>query len=779
MPELTVSELIKAEFGQLILDKVLEFPMNKINIISYREVPLKIRSIIIENEREFHLIIDEKKHEIFHDCPSFLIYSKKKDKICIHLLKILLFLEEKYAISLFKKLDEYILTTEDFGSKKKSKNFLKLARNCFKCNNCVEGLSYLNKAIINQSDCGSIVENYLKTAIENSLFLEFFEFLKSGYENELDEYFKTYSGYIEEGFIKFLSGIKRYSFFNILLIIQALDIIFNIMNLSFLSNLKEKLAEMLRSENFNEKYFAYYLLMNNSIKLKKVNFEVDSLISAENLDDWKQILVDYFLAEINNFCVIDKLKLLKDQFKVFNIDKKFYHDNYKEYRNEIKELERKVHLRKFSYLKFLMEKFKVKRSKGEFLKKRNTYIIRHDSDNLKNPAYKYIICRLGFYGTENEIIKSTDLGVNYFMIRELFLDDLSSTPDILYYRKQFWGDLEDIQINPAEGISLMSKNISYKYEIEQKYSDINDIMIIEWDLANRPKQGSIVNAYGSPITIPDQNSPLYHDLKPFDLCYCKRTPVKIEGNIVKTINVITKCSFKDAINSVSKGMAFFEGFYPISLVKAVLEKNISPFEAYKIILYNSYKKFIPNYNIFVKAFRVFLFDFIKSESHYIFDELKIDPGEKANQIIILLNLTNELAGLDLPYADIIKKTMKPNLNISQFKSRFLEEIHNFIVSLLQNKKIGSTIVFDVKKMRHTPFYKYFKQILKIRKEEFESQSVRKMNDVYDISELNKTYYGKKFSQILKIGEQTRVWINKFHKISEFSRRLGLKLTIKE
>ena len=102
-------------------------------------------------------------------------------------------------------------------------------------------------------------------------------------------------------------------------------------------------------------------------------------------------------------------------------------------------------------------------------------------------------------------------------------------------------------------------------------------MIVEWDLANKPRQGSLVNAYGTQIVIPDQNNSLYHDLKPFDLCYCQKTPVKIEGNIIKIINVITKCSFKDAISSIEKGMAIIEGYYPLGLIRSVLSKNVSPF----------------------------------------------------------------------------------------------------------------------------------------------------------------------------------------------------------
>ena len=65
--------------------------MNKLTIISLKKYPIKIRSTILDDEREFHLIIDEEKKEIFHDCPSFLIHSNKDDKVCVHIIKLLIF----------------------------------------------------------------------------------------------------------------------------------------------------------------------------------------------------------------------------------------------------------------------------------------------------------------------------------------------------------------------------------------------------------------------------------------------------------------------------------------------------------------------------------------------------------------------------------------------------------------------------------------------------------------------------------------------------------------
>ncbi|MFX1257620.1 MAG: hypothetical protein ACFFAN_07170, partial [Promethearchaeota archaeon] len=687
-----------------------------------------------------------------------------------------------FAFEILTNFKDYKLTSEDFGSKKKSENFLLLSNNCFKTNNFVEGLSYLNKAIINQSECESIIENYLKKAIENNLYLEFFEFLKSGCENDLSSYFLQFNLYIEKGFKKFLNSALDYSFFNLLSIIESLNKIFEFIGFSFVRDLLNKLKKMVYSSNLKEKYFSIYFIKKNLEILINLNPFFKDLIDVKHFESFKDEILDYFFDEIDNLAIIDKLKLMKKQFEALEIPKERFYVRYKRYKEEIKELEKKVYLKKFSFLKLLMEKYNINITKGEFRKKRNTYIIKHDNENLKNPVYSYIISHLGFYGTESQVIKSSDIGVNYFIMKELFLDDLSSHPDILYYKEQFWGDEEeDFKINYIDGFSLLSENVNYKYDIDQKYSNIDDIIIIEWDLANKPRQGSIVNAYDSQIIIPDHNNSLFHDLKPFDLCYCNKTPIKIEGTIIKTINVITKCSFKDAINSICKGMAFVEGFYPLYLVKSVLCKEISPFKANEIAENNPNKLFVPKYSLFIKNFREFLFEFVKKEKDYIFEELKSDPKKKINQILTLLNLKNELAGLDLPYYNIMKNLFNQDLNLKQFKSKLLKKIHSFVKNVLERKEVGKTSIFDLKKMNHTPFFKYSDEIIKIRKEEFENSKVYEFNEKgeiwYNFLDISKTYYGLKILKILGLNEEAPIKKEQFRKFSKFASRLNLHLNL--
>ena len=78
MSRKSIPNLIIDKFGLNLYKKSVKFLSNKINIFYLNDNPIKIRSIILDNEREYNLIIDEKKNEIFHDCPIFLIHSEAR-----------------------------------------------------------------------------------------------------------------------------------------------------------------------------------------------------------------------------------------------------------------------------------------------------------------------------------------------------------------------------------------------------------------------------------------------------------------------------------------------------------------------------------------------------------------------------------------------------------------------------------------------------------------------------------------------------------------------------
>ena len=775
----SLSKTIIERFGERKYIKAQNFSENKINIINLQKDPLEVRAIILENERELHLIINEEKKEIYHDCPDFLIHMDKMDKICAHFLKVLLILDPGISSEIIKKLEDYRLTSEDFGSFKKSKNYLLLAETCFHQNNPVEGLNFLQKAIINKNECQEIVETYFQKSIENHLYIEFFEFLNFAIENDLTYVFSTYSGQIFKAFLSLIDSLQDYSFYNLIKILDSMKFIAFLKGHDKLfSMLFERFSDRLSEDKFKINYFIIFFIKKNQDFLLRLHQDFSELLDEKKLHNFKHRLIEYFKEQIDSFSVFEKVKLLKNQLPTLNIRTQEYIEDYKDYKREIKQLERKVLKKKFSFLKLLIDKYKVKKVKAEIRKKRNFYVISHDTENLKKSVYHYIIEHIGFYGHKEQYIKSNKLGENYFIVRALFKNNLKEFPDILYYKNQYWGENEDIELNSIDGYDLINKDINYNYKDYPFYKNRDDIMIIEWDLIKTPRQANIVSAYSSQIIIPDQNNSLFYDIKPFDLCICKKTPISIESNIIKKIQVLNKCTFKEAIQLVAKDVTFIEGYYSLSLVQKVRNKEINPFDAYAQLVKNENRNFIPNYKLFISSFKDFLTDFIDSEREYVFEELIKNPEKYAKQILVVSNLYQEVRGIDIDFTGIIKRILKDNYtDIPHFRREFINQMKRFISDLLEENEIGSTLILNLKKMKNTPFSKFYDEIIEVRRAEFENAVIKKIENRYDISELLETYYGQKFKKIADLGLKKVITAHQFVKIEKFAQKLHLNLNL--
>ena len=230
-------------------------------------------------------------------------------------------------------------------------------------------------------------------------------------------------------------------------------------------------------------------------------------------------------------------------------------------------------------------------------------------------------------------------------------------------------------------------------------------------------------------------------------------------------------------------MEYIEGYYPLSLVEFVEKKLISPFDANEILIQNPDKIFIPNYKEFVKDFQEFLFDYINKHREDIYHEFKLHPKERINQLTILLNLNTEIAGIAIQLDEIIDTLIPLSLNLHEFRKHLLEKIHKFIENLLKEKRVGSTAIFNLKKMHNTQFSKYSAEILKLRKLEFEQTSIYKVpsDDMvnYDIEQIKKTYYGHQILKILGLGNKTIIRQDLLNKLIKYATNLNLELKIKE
>jgi len=762
------NKLIKEKFGQPLFSMANKFIASQINIVRDVKTPIDFQAIVLDdNNREFHIIIDEKDYFIFHDCPYFL----KKNFLCFHIIKSLLIMPTNMAIKILNHLDQYTLISEDLGSKLKNKTYLIESKICFIQKNFVEGINYIKKAYLNKKDSTEIILNFIESSLRFNLLIEFFEFS----ELIVSDHTSIVVNFIDRVFKKLLPSINKHSLFVILRIIESMRKIFSLIKISFLGNYFEDIDKLLKSKNLNDKYFSIFLICNYFNQLEEINPKFKNILKAELLFDFQDKILEYFLKQIDNFCLIDELKLLINHFKIFNIEESKYLDVYKKYEAEINQLDKKAYLKKFAFLKIFSDKFKIKKSSLNLQKKRNLYYVVHDPKNMKIPAYKYIIDHIGFNPVNESVISSQEIGVNYFIFQELYEEDFNKT-DILYYKNQFWKD-KDQPISPQEGLTLLQDDIEHLDYIDSTLINPDNTILIEWDIANSPQKGCFVNAYDSRQIIPDPNNPLTPELKPFDLCFCKKEALSIEGNVLKTVQIIHKCTVQEAINAIANGMQFIERYLPLHLVKSVIEKEISAFDAYDIVNENPNETFIGNYENFKNAFNKFLFKFINEEKDLIYSNIAENPKNSYEKLILLMNLENLIAGINFDFSNILYKMVPKYKRLNNIKIAFIEEIHKFITQILKDNKIGSTKIFDLKKFTNTPFLKYVNEILYLRKNEFEKIILKKAYDKYDFTPFIQTYYGNFFSKMLKIPEKEIIYISEVDskKIKEYCDKLGLKL----
>jgi hypothetical protein len=152
-------------------------------------------------------------------------------------------------------------------------------------------------------------------------------------------------------------------------------------------------------------------------------------------------------------------------------------------------------------------------------------------------------------------------------------------------------------------------------------------------------------------------------------------------------------------------------------------------------------------------------------------------NEYIDEILTLFNLKIQISGLNFPFNEILRKAVKKQGNISEYKQIFLSEINRKIQKILESNKKGITDIFELKKMKNTPFQKFIPEIIKIRKEEFEGSPIYKKDKNYNISEIADTYYGKEIIRILEINDNEKISQIKLKKIKNIAKKLDLDLKI--
>lgn len=782
MEESKLSDYLKTYFGDDLYEKAQSFPNDNFKILLLREDPFQIRAVIFEKANIYHIIVEESLDKIYHECPSILMNETIEGKLCVHLIKLILTIKPNLAGRLLDLIEKYGISFIDSSSEEKSKNFLLLAQKSKDSGLILDSLDFLFKAgsLINNN---TLFKENLSVLIEQNKFLNFFYYL-GVFSKKFPHYFlENYYEIFLDGFSRCSNLIKDWKFLDIIQIIATIDkmlqnyeIFLKLFNDSFLN----QLDSLGSSTNFNENYFFYYFMNKYSNEVKLEEFNTIGESEAKKYRAFKNHLLKLIFNLFNGFYPIEYINLIEAHLEVFDIPLEKYITNFERYYQKVKDIDKTFYIRKFGFLKFLIKKNKIQKSKIELKEVNNLIVVEHNRNISSDYFYlEYLLSNLGFFGEKKNIIKPRDIGLNFFLFKYLFKVDWKKNPSITYFNMKYWGKSANKNIKSKQGLPLLRYGVDYTHDVGLEFLNNDDIMIIEWDLASNLIHGSQVIAYETHILIPDFRNHLFFDLKPFDLCYCKRTANGITKEHYKIIDVISKCSFKDAINSVSKGVKFVEGSYPLSLVQKVLKKELDPFKAIQILEESPKKQYVPHFYQFIYEFKEFLFNIILKEEDYLFNDNEKFIYAKFEMILNLLNLKEAISGIQIPPTLILNLFKAPQITKNELRIKILNIIHEYVKEILKNKEFGSTHIFNLEKMKYTTFSRYYNEILDVRKIEFEQSSISEQKDEsfpsYDISKIAKTYYGAKILKILHSeGKFTinQIIYNKFKKIAQ---ELGMTL----
>lgn len=782
MEERKRSDYLITYFGDDLYEKVQNFSNDNFKILLLREEPLQIRVVIFEKTNIYHIIVEESLPKIYHECPSILMNETFEGKLCIHLIKLILTIKPNPAGKLIDLIEKYGISFIDSSLGEKHKNFLLLAQKSKDSGLILDTLDFSLKAgsFINNNN---LFKESVSVLIEQNKFLNFFYYLGI-FSKKFPHYFlENYYEIFLDGFSKCHDLIKDWKFLDMIQIIAAIDkilenyeIFLKLFNESFLNQLN-----LLGSRtNFKENYFFYYFMNKYSNELKLKEHNIIGKLEVKKYEAFKNHLLNLIFRLFNDFYLIKYINLIEAHLEVLGIPREKYLTKYERYYQKIKYIDKEFYIRKFGFFKLLIKKNKIHKSKIELKQVNNLIVVTHDPNNLNNHFYlEYLIPHLGFFGEKKGLIKPRDIGLNFYLFKRLFNVDWKKYPSITYFNMKYWGKSANNDIKSKQGLPLLRYGVDYTHDVGLEFLNNDDIIIVEWDLAGNLVYGSQVIAYETHILIPDFRNHLFFDLKPFDLCYCKKTPKEVTEEQCKIIEVLTKCSFKDAINSVSKGVKFVEGSYPLSLVQKVLKKELEPFKAIQILEESPKKQYVPHFYQFIYEFKEFLFNTILKEEEYLFNNNEKFIYINFDMILNLLNLKEAISGIQIPPNLILNLFKTPQITKNALRIKVLNILHEYVKEILKKKEIGSTYIFNLEKMKYTPFSIYYNEILNIRKDEFEQSSIFKQKDKnstsYDISKIARTYYGAKILEILHSkGKFTveQIIYNKFKKIVQ---ELGITL----
>lgn len=666
---------------------------------------------------------DDQRVNIVHDCPDF----KNKKNFCKHIVKVLLLLEPDICKSVCQDIRN-INFSANFNLVKQSKteNFIYKAEELIKESKYYEAINFLEQAYNESNNL-----NYIKKIADISLKYNLHDlFIKYSVRfKEIREYITNYPDFIRSTF----KGIKEYELH------RKIDTFLNLQNLllNFPKNLVVETIKKIDVTTIENPILRYLLLhkFSSGIYLddffndlpKRSKIDLNEQIAELTLESVKEAILnmesednmDGYLAITQN-CNFKNNNAIYSQIGV--------------YKEKLKDLYLEGLKQKHAFLRSLViantQSDKLKQMKFNYRYNYPT-LIWASTSRKEIPLYYYILEKCGLERHHLEYLEQSYFKENFPVFKEIF-DGNNPVRNLV---KNFWGS-ENPEI---KNTVYTDKVIDLDFEVN--FKELENFMLIEWDLAQKPILGSYICQFSDGFLIPDSNHPLTHEIKPFDLILCMTTPIAIKAGNIKIIRPLRRINIKTGIELVWEGIEFVSTYIPFEIITELKEYQIDELDAYDKIDERFKKSFLPKKEIVRKYFSNFIQNKILKELNKTYLKIIQKPNYK-NKVLRIIGFERHSNIFTNPSCiNEFKRNSLKKQSLQELKLDFKKFVSLKLSELIKNNQLESINLKALKKL--PAFKKWTVKVIYILRQQLLNCRIYKIDDKsYDIQELSNNYYGK-------------------------------------
>jgi len=665
---------------------------------------------------------DDQRVTIVHDCPDF----KKNTKFCKHIVKVLLLLEPDICKSVCQDI-RTINFSANFNLIKQSKteNFIVKAEELIKDSKYYEAINFLEQAHKESNNL-----DYIKKIADISLKYKLNDqFIKYAVKfKEIRDRITDYPKFISSLF----NNIVEFELY------RKINTILNLQNL-FLDFPKRQVVETIKKMNVStlENPILRYLLLHKfapEIYLddffkkfpRSSKIDLKTQIAELTLESVKEAILNMESEDnMDGYLAIAKNCNFNNSSEIFS--------QIGVYKEKLSKLYLEGLKQKHGFLRSLViantQSDKLKQMKFNFRYNYPT-LIWVSSSRSEIPLYYYILEKCGLERHHLEYLEQSYFIENFPVFNEIF----DGNNPVRNPVKIFWGSE-----NPKIKNTVYTDKV-IDLDFDMNFNELENFMLLEWDLAQKPILGSYICQFSDGFLIPDSNHPLTHEIKPFDLILCKTTPIAIKAGNIKIIRPLRRINIKTAIELVWEGIEFVSTYIPFEIITQLKKYQIDELDAYDKIDERFKKSFLPKKESVRKYFSNFIQSKILKELNKTYLKIIQKPNYKKKVLRIIGFERHSNIFTDPSYLTGFKSNSLKKQSLQELKLDFKKFVSLKLSELIKSNQLE---LINLKSLKKFPtFKKWSVKVIYMLRQELLKSKIYKINDIsYDIHELSNNYYG--------------------------------------